>query len=87
MTRDKDIERLMKRCQIGFCGSNALEQAHDCAADCYRMLGRLRTDRQKLGQALLWLTEIYEHEQEPMPTRPDWLREALGIYRSFSADG
>jgi len=86
MTTDEDINRLAKRCQSGFGGPQALEQAHDCLADCYAMLGRLQAERQRMGLALLWLTEIYEQEQEPNAVRPDWLRDALGLYRGFSGD-
>lgn len=84
MPTNTEVDALMKRCQVGFGGPHALDQAHDCAAECYGALGRLQQERKKLGLALLRLTEIYEDEQEPMSVRPDWLREALGIFRSSS---
>lgn len=37
-----DVERLMKRCQIGVGGRNALEDAHSIMADCYGTLGALQ---------------------------------------------
>lgn len=36
-----EVERLMKRCQIGVGGRNALHDAHDIMAECYGMLGLL----------------------------------------------
>lgn len=39
-TRD-EVERLMKRCQIGVGGRNALEDAHSIMAECYGTLGLL----------------------------------------------
>ena len=35
------VEALMKRCQIGVGGRNALENAHDIMAECYGTLGLL----------------------------------------------
>lgn len=40
----KDIARLMKRCQIGVGGRNALDDAHDIMAECYGTLGKLSMD-------------------------------------------
>jgi len=40
----KDIARLMKRCQIGVGGRNAIDEAHDIMAECYGTLGKLSTD-------------------------------------------
>jgi hypothetical protein len=36
-----EIEALMKRCQIGVGGRNALDNAHSIMADCYGTLGLL----------------------------------------------
>jgi hypothetical protein len=36
-----DVRALMKRCQIGCGGRNALDDAHSIMAECYGMLGRL----------------------------------------------
>ena len=36
-----DVDRLMKRCQIGVGGRRALDDAHSIMADCYGTLGAL----------------------------------------------
>jgi hypothetical protein len=36
-----EVERLMKRCQIGVGGRSALDDAHSIMADCYGTLGLL----------------------------------------------
>ena len=41
-------ERLMKRCQIGVGGRNALEDAHSIMADCYGTIGSLVSERDEL---------------------------------------
>ena len=41
-------ERLMKRCQIGVGGRNALDEAHSIMADCYGTIGALVNERDKL---------------------------------------
>jgi len=41
-------EKLMKRCQIGFGGPYGLAKAHDCLADCYGRLRKLKTERDRL---------------------------------------
>lgn len=43
-----DAERLMKRCQIGVGGRNALNDAHDIMADCYGTIGALVHERDAL---------------------------------------
>jgi hypothetical protein len=48
MPRDIEIKALMKRCQIGVGGRNALDNAHDIMASCYRTLGALMTQRRRL---------------------------------------
>ena len=40
----KEIERLMKRCQSGVGGRNALDDAHSIMAECYGTLGLLMLD-------------------------------------------
>jgi hypothetical protein len=57
-----DVDRLMKRCQIGVGGRGALDDAHDIMAECYGTLGalmleveRLRADLKAMeGFADLW---------------------------------
>ena len=36
-----EVERLMKRCQTGVGGRNALDDAHSIMAECYGILGLL----------------------------------------------
>jgi hypothetical protein len=40
----KEVARLMKRCQIGVGGRNAIDDAHDIMAECYGTLGKLSAD-------------------------------------------
>lgn len=44
----ESVERLMKRCQIGVGGRNALDTAHDIMAECYGTLGALREEVERL---------------------------------------
>ena len=37
----KEIDALMKRCQIGVGGKHALDNAHNIMAECYGTLGAL----------------------------------------------
>lgn len=50
-----EVERLMKRCQIGVGGRNALEAAHGIMADCYGTLGLLMLCVEWRGAALEWI--------------------------------
>lgn len=50
----KDAERLMKRCQIGVGGRNALEAAHDIMAECYGTIGALVQERDRLLAKASW---------------------------------
>ena len=43
-----DVAELMKRCQRGVGGRNALDEAHDIMAECYGTLGRLESERDAL---------------------------------------
>ena len=53
-----DVERLMKRCQIGVMrGPNAYDELHNILSDCYGMLGRLRSE-------LAEMTEKYQKERD-----------------------
>ena len=77
---DADVEKLMKRCQAGFGGRYALEQAHGCLADCYGTLGRLVEQRKVLCLALAKMVSLYESEQDDTtPRRPAWVADALKI--------
>ena len=46
--KTEDAERLMKRCQIGVGGRNALDTAHDIMSECYGTLGALLHERDGL---------------------------------------
>ena len=80
---DDEIDRLMKRCQRGFGGFRAIDQAHDCAHECYGALGRLQIERQHLALAVQLLAEIYWSRHPGGADRPEWLREALAIARTI----
>jgi len=56
-TDTKSVERLMKRCQIGVGGRNALDTAHDIMAECYGTLGALVQERDML------LRDLWEMKQ------------------------
>ena len=43
-----DIDALMKRCQVGVGGGNALDNAHDIMAECYGTLGALMLEVERL---------------------------------------
>lgn len=45
-----EVDALMKRCQRGVGGRNALDEAHDIMAECYGTLGRLESERDALRQ-------------------------------------
>ena len=49
----EDVERLMKRCQIGTGGRNALDEAHNLLAECYGTLGALVQERDRLRSAIV----------------------------------
>ena len=44
----KAVEALMKRCQNGAGGRNALDEAHAIIAECYGVLGALVQQRDQL---------------------------------------
>lgn len=46
------VDALMKRCQIGVGGRNALDEAHDIMAECYGTLGALMLEVERLRAAL-----------------------------------
>lgn len=48
----ESVERLMKRCQIGVGGRNALDTAHDIMAECYGTLGALIAENERLRAAM-----------------------------------
>lgn len=50
-----DVEALMKRCQIGVGGRNALDDAHSIMAECYGTLGKLSAENARLREYILKL--------------------------------
>lgn len=54
MIDSRAVEALMKRCQIGVGGRDALDRAHDIMAECYGTLGAMLSERDaliaKIGQ-------------------------------------
>mgnify|MGYP000856247808 FL=1 len=48
MATTEEVERLMKRCQIGVGGRGALDVAHDIMAECYGTMGALVQERDRL---------------------------------------
>ena len=47
-----EIDRLMKRCQVGVGGRRALDDAHDIMAECYGTLGRQQMEIDRLRDVL-----------------------------------
>lgn len=47
-----DVDALMKRCQVGVGGRNALDDAHSIMAECYGTLGRQQLEIERLRGAL-----------------------------------
>ena len=50
-----DVDALMKRCQIGVGGSNALDRAHSIMAECYGTLGALMLTVERYAATLAWI--------------------------------
>lgn len=50
--KTKDVEILMKQCQIGVGGKDALNKAHNIMADCFGTLGALARERDQLQAEL-----------------------------------
>jgi hypothetical protein len=78
-----DVDRLMKRCQIGVGGRNALNDAHDIMAECYGTLGRLQSE---LAAAKAELSEdegvinVWRGRTQRAEAECEALREVLKLY-------
>lgn len=53
-TMEQHVQKLMKRCQVGVGGKNALDDAHDIMAECYGTLGVLLADKLRID----WLADV-----------------------------
>ena len=51
-----DVDRLMKRCQVGVGGRRALDEAHDILSECYGTLGRQQIEIERLTAELAAMT-------------------------------
>lgn len=69
------VERLMKRCQIGVGGRNALDDAHSIMAECYGTLGALML-------AVEMQREMLAARQPALATRADGL-PGLAMFDAF----
>ena len=47
-----DVSNLMKRCQRGVGGRNALDEAHGIMAECYGTLGRQQAEIERLRNVI-----------------------------------
>lgn len=75
-----DVDALMKRCQIGVGGRNALDEAHSIMADCYGMLGRQQIKIERLRRALHEIAEEWAGAEcgEPVTAQEGY---AIGLAR------
>lgn len=62
-----DVDALMKRCQIGVGGRDALDQAHSIMADCYGTLGALMLEVEALRARIDRI--IYDNRQREAEMR------------------
>lgn len=68
----EEVERMMKVIQRGFSGYNALNDAHNCLAECYGILGALVNERDGLLSKLKPKTE--------KQLRTEQQRKAIEVY-------
>lgn len=69
MVPDNDeVEKLMKRCQRGCGGRNAIDDAHDILADCYGTLGALDSEVRRLRNALKDIAQLGSHYAQTPPS-------------------
>lgn len=56
----REVEALMKKCQIGVGGKDALDKAHDILAECYGTLGRLSEESKLFNyMADMWISMYF----------------------------
>jgi len=63
------VEALMKRCQNGVGGRNALDQAHEIMAECYGTLGKLLLEVQAQRGRCAEIARGEDHRSEAMTER------------------
>lgn len=66
------VERLMKRCQIGVGGRNALDDAHAIMAECYGALGALVRERDELLRGEFICRRCYLRKDSEPHGNPDF---------------
>lgn len=88
------VARLMKRCQIGVGGRNALADAHDIMAECYGTLGRQQIEIERLRAENDALKRDLQHARDGLTkgrTRMrednERLRAALALIEAKAHDG
>ena len=77
MPNHDDVEKLMKRCQRGCGGRNAIEDAHDILAECYGSLGALDAEVRRLRYALVDIAQLGNYYAQT-PESVCIARKALG---------
>ena len=69
-------QKLMKRCQIGVGGRNALEEAHDIMAECYGVIGALVAERDELRAHI---DRVYRVTDEGLTRQAEYLRKLSNL--------
>ena len=77
MVTHDEAEKLMKRCQIGCAGRNALEEAHSIMAECYGTIGVLDSEVRRLRNALKEIAQLGSYYAQT-PISVCIARKALG---------
>jgi len=78
MSIDKqEVAKLMKKCQIGCGGRNALEDAHDILAECYGTLGAMDAEIRRLRGSLKEIAQLGSYYSQT-PQSNCTARKALG---------
>ena len=68
-----DVAELMKRCQRGVGGRNALNDAHDIMAECYGTLGRLEAECDAMRQQRNKLAGLLREVNSAYTTAIHWV--------------
>jgi hypothetical protein len=82
------VEALMKRCQNGVGGRNALDQAHEIMAECYGTLGKLLLEVQAQRERCAEIARGAQRLSNAGDAFADgWCSAALQIAQAIMADG